>query len=43
MRNEMNCGVMTRAIFLSHCGVRVMCVTQQVHYTVTEILLTTGN
>ena len=41
MRNEMNCAVMTRAIFLSRCGVRVMCVTQQVHCTVTEILLTT--
>ena len=39
----MNCAVMTRAIFLSYCGVRVMCVTQQVHCTVTKILLTTGN
>ena len=29
MRNEMNCARMTRAFFLSHCGVRVMCVTQQ--------------
>ena len=43
MRNEMNCAVMTRAIFLSHCGVRVMCVAQQVHCTVTEIPLTTKN
>ena len=28
VRNEMNCAGMTRAIFLSHCGVRIMCVTQ---------------
>ena len=34
MRNEMNCAVMTTAIFSSHCGVRVMCITQQVHHTV---------
>ena len=41
VRDKMNCVVMTRAIFLSHCGVRVMCVTRQVHCTVTEILFTT--
>ena len=43
LRNEMNCAGMTRAFFFSHCGMRVMCVAQQVHCTVTEILLTTGN
>ena len=36
MRHEMNFAMMARAIFLSHCGVRVMRVAQQVHNTVTE-------